>query len=133
MLTTTQANAILDSLLGSTSLLPATVYIGLLQSQPNPDGTGIVEPSGGSYARVGVTNNPTNWPAASARQKTHAFDITFPVATASWGTITHFGIFDAVSGGTVRIFDALDLARVVNNTDQFRFLAGTSPLKVSVP
>lgn len=133
MITTTQANAVLDALLGTTGLLPGTVYVGLLLAQPNPDGSGVSEPSGGSYARQAVTNNATEWPAAVGRAKTHANNIVFPAATANWGTITHFGIFDAVSGGNVRIYGALDVARIVNNTDQYRFLAGVTPLRVTVP
>jgi len=133
MLTTAQANAVLDSLLGTVGQLPATVYVGLLLALPNPDGTGIVEVTGGSYVRQGVPNNTANWPNSISREKSHANDIVFPAATATWGTITHFGIFDAPSGGTVRIYDALDLARTINNTDQFRFLAGTSPLKIRIP
>lgn len=124
MLVDSVANSVLDNLLGSTTILPATVYIGLMTAAPNPDGSGVVEPVGNAYARVAVTNNPANWPAAAARVKQHANDITFAAATGNWGTLTHVGVFDAVSGGNLRIYDLLAVARLVLNTDQFRFLAG---------
>lgn len=132
MLVDAIANAELDSLLGATTILPATVYIGLMTAAPNPNGSGVVEPVGNAYQRVGVTNNPTNWPAASARVKTHAFDITFPTATGSWGTVLYVGIFDALSGGNLRLYDALSIPRAIAATDIYRFLAGGSnALKVS--
>lgn len=127
------ANAVLDSLLGTTGILPGTVYVGLLLGPPASNGTGVTEPVGGSYARQASVNNGTNWPAASARLKTHAFDITFPVATGNWGLITHVGIFDAISAGNLKLFGALAIPRNIVTTDQFRFLAGTSPLALSLP
>ena len=131
-LVNTVANQFLDSLLGTPGLLPATVYIGLMTAEPNPDGTGVVEPSGNGYARVGVANSVAQWPAASSRQKSHASDIVFAAASGgSWGTITHVGIFDAVSGGNLKCYGALDTPRLVNDTDVFRFLSGTSPLTLT--
>jgi hypothetical protein len=50
---------------GATTWAPATWYVGLSTTTPNEDGTGFTEPVGGSYARVAVTNNTTNWPAAT--------------------------------------------------------------------
>lgn len=133
MLVDAIANATLNAYLGATTILPATVYIGLMTSSPLPDGTFVIEPVGNNYARVAVPNNPTNWPAASARTKTHAFDITFNAATGvGWGTVTHVGIFDALSGGNVRLYDALAIPRLIANTDIYRFLAGgANALKVS--
>ncbi len=134
MLVDAAANAILDRLLGDASgPIGASAYIGLLLAAPLPDGSNIVEPAGNNYARVAVVNNATQWPAAVARVKQHANDITFNAATGTWGTITHVGIFDALSGGNLRIFDALTTARLIVNTDQFRFLAGgANALKLTV-
>ena len=59
------SNALLDHVLGGGDFArPATVYIGLLTSLPS-DVSGIAEVTGGSYSRVSVANNATNWPAAS--------------------------------------------------------------------
>lgn len=126
------ANDMLDLLLGTSGVLPATVYIGLLLAAPNQDGTNVVEPVGNGYQRIAVVNNPANWPAAVARRKTHAADIVWPAATGNWGLITHVGIFDAVSGGALRVADVLTTPRQVNNTDVFRFIATTSPLAITI-
>lgn len=113
------ANEILDYLFGSGS--PATLYIGLYTSAPNPDGTGGTEVTGGSYARKAVTNNATEWPAASGAVKSNANPITFVTASANWGTVEAVGVFEASSGGTPDYFGDLDTARTINNGDSFSF------------
>jgi hypothetical protein len=119
MKSTVYANEILDYLFGSGT--PATLYIGLYTSAPNADGTGGTQVTGGSYARVAVTNNATNWPAAAAGVKQNATAITFATATADWGTIVSVGVFEASSGGTPDYFGDLDTPRTVNNGDAFSF------------
>lgn len=107
--TDTYENKHLDAAFGdnrATALFPATYYIGLFTATPNDSGGGT-ECTGGSYARVAVTNNSTNWPNAASGQKKNGTVITFPEATASWGTATHFGIFDAASGGVLGHYNAL--------------------------
>jgi hypothetical protein len=119
-------NAVLDRLFGLAALTPpGTYYVGLMTSAPNDDGTGVVEPIGGSYGRVAVTNDLTQWPAAGGGQKSNANDIVFPTASApGWGTVTHFGLFDAPAGGNLWAFGPLDAPRTVLNGDDFRFLSG---------
>jgi hypothetical protein len=118
---TTYANTILDALFGSGT--PATLYIGIYTSAPSSDGTGGTEVTGGSYARVAVTNNAGNWPAASSGSKHNANAITFATATANWGSVVSAGVFAASSGGTPYYFGDLDTARTVNNGDTFSFAA----------
>lgn len=134
MLVDAVANAVLDRLLGDTAgPIGAVAYIGLLLALPNADGTGVSEPVGNAYSRVAVANNATQWPTAVARVKQHANDITFPTATGTWGTLGWVGVFDAVSGGNLRIFDALTVPRLIVNTDTYRFLAGgVNALKLSI-
>lgn len=63
---TNYANAQIQSALygGSSLGAPATWYVGWSTTQPNQDGSNVTEPSGNGYARVAVTNNATNFPAA---------------------------------------------------------------------
>ena len=75
--------------------VPANIYVALSTADPLDDGSGIAEPSGGSYARV-VMNA---WDAAASRATENTNKITFPQATGNWGTITHWAIFDAITGG----------------------------------
>lgn len=78
----------------------ATKYAGLFTTVPADDGTGGVEVTGGSYARVGVTNNLTNFP--SANPKVNANPVTFAQASADWGLIKGMGWFDALTVGNLR-------------------------------
>lgn len=117
-------NEILDGLLGNATLMPNPVYIGLMTAEPNDDGSGVVEPSGGGYVRLSVANTLGEWPAASVGAKTNASILAFTAASAPWGVITHFGIFDAVSGGNILAFGALNASRDILTSDVFRFLIG---------
>lgn len=110
------ANAVLDAMLGTnhSSVFPNTVYISLYTTPPNTAGTGGVEVSGTGYERVAVVNDNTKWLAASGGQKSNAAAITFPEATASWGTVTHFGICTAATSGNIIYVGELSLSVTVN-------------------
>lgn len=103
-------------------------YIGLSTTTINNDGTGITEPADG-YARVQVTNNIVNWPAASGggpSTKQNANEIAFPMATGNWGQVTHFFFSDsAVSTDPEDIyaFATLDLPRTIEANDTASFAA----------
>jgi hypothetical protein len=117
----------LDAVLGKvTYTAPTTLYVALYTAAPTSAGGGT-EASGGSYARSSMTNNLTNWPAATGGGpglKANGTAITFPTATASWGTITAFGIFDAPSGGNLLYWGTLTTSRAVAIGDTPSFAIG---------
>ncbi len=97
------SNNMLDTRFGGVaSNAPATYYVALSTTEPTNTGGNVTEPVGGGYARVAVANNATNWPAASARSKSNGTPITFATPTGSWGTVTHYALYDAATGGTFR-------------------------------
>lgn len=115
---------VLDALFGGSALsLPADYEVALSTTAPADDGTNITEPVGNGYARVSVTNDLTTWNASSSGVKTNAIDISFPQATGSWGTITHFALIDQSSGDVI-FTDVLVTSKTVDNGDIFRFLSG---------
>jgi hypothetical protein len=117
-------NKINDHVLGGSDYTrPATVYFALYSSAPTESGGGT-ECSSGSYARVSVTNNSTNFPASSSGVKANGTAITFPTASANWGTVTAFGVFDASTGGNLLYFGNLSATRTVTSGDTARFAAG---------
>lgn len=79
----------------------ATFEVALYIDDPTDAGTGT-EVSAASYARAAVPSDATSWvaPATEAGVTTtsNASQIDFPDAAESWGTITHYGIHDAVTG-----------------------------------
>lgn len=118
-------NELLDHVWGDAAYTaPATLYLALSTADPTDDGSGIAEPSGGSYARLGVANNLTNWPAAAAGAKANGVEFNFVTATASWGVITHMAIFDAVTGGNMLAHGALTTSKTIDNGDTVRFPIG---------
>lgn len=117
-------NELLDHVLGNAAYsAPATVYIALYTADPSDAGGGT-EVTGGSYARKAVTNNSTNWPNASGGAKSNGTDIVFVTATASWGTVTAFGIFDASSGGNLLYWAELTIDKTIDNGDTAQFSTG---------
>jgi hypothetical protein len=118
-------NEVLDHVLGGGDYTrPATVYLALFTTAPTDAGGGV-EVSGGSYARASVTNNATNFPAAVDGEKTNGIDITFATATASWGTVVAFGIFDASVAGNLLYWGDLDSSRAIDTDDTAFFRAGS--------
>ncbi len=111
--------AILNHVLNSIPYTdPTSVFIALFTAAPSDSGGGT-EVSGGSYARVSVTAGFTVSGTATRAGNTAA--ITFPQATASWGTITHVGIFDALTVGNLLFHGALAASKIVGDTDQLEF------------
>ena len=51
--------------------------------------------------------------------------VTFPAATASWGTVTHFGVFDASSTGNLLYWGALTTSKTIGSGDTASFAVGT--------
>lgn len=110
-------NKTLDALLGGPDYArPATVYLALFTSAPTDAGGGT-EIAGGSYARAAVTNNATNFPAAAGGVKSNGTVITYAPATAAWGTVVAFGLFDALSGGNLLFWAPLTTVKPVNSGD----------------
>ena len=115
---------VLDLVGGVTFTAPATVHIALYTTAVPSDAStgttpagGAVEVTGGSYARVAVTNNATNFPAASAGSKANGTVITFPVPTAAWGVVVGFAIVDAATGGNILYKGAISPNKTINNGD----------------
>lgn len=104
---------------------PTVLAVALFTAAPSDSGGGT-EVTGGSYARVDVPPLDANWSGASATSglTDNVSAITFPTATADWGTITHVGIFDATSGGNLLFHGALAASKTVTNGDTFSFAAG---------
>ena len=110
-------NKVLDHVVGATAYTaPGTLYFALFTVAPSDTGGGT-EVTGGSYARVAMTNNTTNFPAATGGQKKNGTVITWPAATASWGTCVAVGIYDAASAGNLLFWSTLATNKTVDSGD----------------
>lgn len=115
---------ILDHLFGKGVYSPPTIYVGLSTADPLDNASGLAEPSGGSYQRV--TTAPADWNSASGGTLDNANAITFPQATGDWGTITHFALFDASSGGNMLAHGSVSPEKAINTGQTFEFLVGNA-------
>lgn len=95
-----------------TPAIPTKYYIGLSTAEPQLNGSGANEPSTDfNYARLELTDlsEPTDGVVSNNRA------INFNESTGSWGTITHFVIYDSdqVGEGNLLMFGALSTPRSV--------------------
>lgn len=118
--------ALINATLRNTSYTsPATVYVALFTTDPTDAGTGT-EVSGGSYARQSVTfAAPSNGLSASNA------DVTFPQASASWGTVGWIGIYDALTTGNLLYHTALNAAKAIDTGDIFKIASGSLTAQLS--
>jgi len=112
-------NALINAVLRNTSYTsPTTVYIGLFTSDPTDAGSGT-EVTGGSYARTSATfGAPSNGVSVTTA------DVTFPTATASWGTVGWIGIYDASTTGNLLFHTPLDVSKTIDSGDIFKISSG---------
>lgn len=92
--------------------MPTEYYIGLSTSEPNVSGSGVNEPStDAGYSRVKLTSlsEPVDGVV------TNSLAINFNESTASWGTITHFVIYDSAEAdsGNLLMYGELSTPRAV--------------------
>jgi hypothetical protein len=86
---------ILDHVLrAQTFATSSAVYIGLFTAIASGEEESWTEVTGGSYAR-----QSGSFSAPASASCANPVAITFPQATADWGIVLGFGVFDAVSSG----------------------------------
>lgn len=127
VLTTYAANKILDHALGTAAwTMPAQMYLALCTTAPTAAAAGAaVSASGTGYARQAVDFTAAAAVSGGASGATsNAATVTFPTATASWGTVTHWELYDAVTGGNRIAYGAWTIAKTISTADVFTVPAG---------
>ena len=97
---------------------------------PKIDGTGCIEPSSSAgYSRIKLEklSEPENG-VISNRES-----ISFGESSDSWGTITHFVIYDAQTGGNLLMYDALTSPRSVEEATVVTIKNGSLLLTLANP
>ncbi len=114
-------NELLDHVLANSAYTsPTNVYLALFDAGTLLEaGTLDDEISGGAYAR-----QEASFAAASGGSATTDATITFPTATAGWGTVTHIAIMDAVTAGNVLFHGAVTTSKLIETNDIFQVTAG---------
>ena len=134
-------NKLIDQIFRSTAYtFPTTLYFGLLTAAPSDTGGGT-EVSGSNYSRVAVTASTTNFAGTQSAGSTSASSgtggttsnngaINFPTPSGTWGTVTHFGIYDASSAGNLLFYGALTTSKTINTNDVVSFAAAALTVQI---
>lgn len=131
--------------------VPNYLYMGLHVGAPTEASPSTNEISAGGYSRVLLVDNvsasyqssssgmSTVFELSTNDNLTNASAIDFAEATADWGTVTHYSIWDSQTGSNASnclMIGALSSGVVVNDGDQFRIAVGqfdlTFPSKLGI-
>lgn len=99
---------------------PTTVYCALFTVSPTQAGGGAELATSGSYSRQAVTFGP-----ALTGSTANTNVLTFGPASAPWGTVTSFAIFDAASGGNMLVFNNLNASIAISTGDSAQFASSS--------
>jgi hypothetical protein len=135
--TDSEEQDILEYWFAGTALTNTPSHIALFTTNPTDDaGTGLVQVTGGAYARQAYAKNSTNWGSSTAADPStisNLVAVTFPEATASWLTVKGWGYYTHVTTGALTFFAALDTNKAVNNGDTAQFGIGDLVAKLGDP
>lgn len=112
-------NAVMDHVFGAGTFAKPGRYVALFTGAPGEAGGGT-ELANGGYARQSSAFTVSG---SAPTQATNTSAIEYPTATASWGTVTHVGVFDSLTGGNMVAFAALSVAKTIGSGDVFRIPA----------
>ncbi len=105
---------------------PSQLFVGVMTSLPNPDGTNVTEP-GGSYARQPITfTEQVSTGGYTAFQNTA--DIIFPLISQDWPQVAWIGVFD--QDGHLLFYGTLAQPRAMKAGDYFGIGQGTVVLRL---
>lgn len=96
---------------------PTAWYVALFTTDPTDADTGT-EVSGTSYAREAVTFSVTGDTASNTAA------VEFAAAGSNWGTISHIGIYDALTTGNLIAHASLTASKAIDTGDVFRIPTG---------
>ena len=121
-------NKVLDHVLTATTYTaPAARYLALFTNTSTNAAANLeagtltdeISTSGTAYIRKAVT-----FAAASSGSSATNATVTFDAATATWGTITHIAVMDAVSSGNVLFYGAVTTSKLIESGDTFQVSSG---------
>jgi hypothetical protein len=107
-----------------TATRPTSWTVGLFTAVADAEAGTVTEVSGGSYARTAVS-----FSAASSGATANSADVQFPTASASWGTITHAGVYD--NAGNLLFVGELTNSKSVGSGDTFQISTGSLTISLN--
>ncbi len=94
------------------------IYVGLFTT-PGTDISPGTEPSDSAYARQLITfDAPEQQDGKSVIKNNN--EISYSIATKSWGVVTNFGLFDSATGGNYLFHGEVKIPKNVEVDDQIK-------------
>ncbi len=110
----------LDHFTGTASTsAPSAVYLGLSTGSMGDDNSGT-ELSGNNYSRKAIT-----FASASGGSISTNAAVEFDAATGSWGTVSHWAIYDAASSGNQLFHGAFTTGKAIGSGDILKVASGS--------
>ena len=110
----------LDHFTGTASTsAPSTVYLGLATASLQDDASGT-ELTGNNYTRKAIT-----FASASSGSIASNSAVEFNSATGSWGSVSHWGIFDASSSGNLLFHGSFTASKTIASGDILKVASGS--------
>jgi hypothetical protein len=106
---------------------PTAWYVALYTAAPSDSGGGT-EVSTGGYARQSVTFDAASSPGGTTSNNN---TVSFTASGASYGTVSHIGIFDNVSGGNLLWHGSMTASKTVADGDTLEFSIGNIDLTLA--
>ena len=106
---------------------PTAWYVALYTVAPSDSGGGT-EVSGNGYAREAVTFAAATSPGGTT---SNTGAVSFTASGGDWGSITHIGIHDALSGGNLLWHGAMTASKTVADGDTLEFSIGNIDLTIA--
>lgn len=110
-----------------TATRPTNWYVALYTAAPSDSGGGT-EVSTGGYARQAVTFAAASSPGGTT---SNSGTVSFTASGADYGTVTHIGIFDAVSAGNLLWHGAMTASKTIADGDTLEFSTGNIDLTLA--
>ena len=104
-------------------------YLAFFTASPSETGGGK-EVSGGSYARKSVSFTVPATATDGTTSMKNSATIEFPTASADWGTVVGWGIFDAATGGNLYWYGSLTVTKSLTANDTILIHAGELVLTI---
>ncbi len=125
---------------GTAYTAPSTIYFALFTSSCS-DSAGGTEVATGSYARASLAASTTNWAGTQSAGSTAVSSgtggttsnngvVTFATPSAGWGTVSHLGIYDALTTGNLLVCRALTVSKTINSGDTVTFPAASFTFQI---
>jgi hypothetical protein len=106
---------------------PTAWFVALYTAAPSDSGGGTQVSTGG-YARQSVTFAAATSPGGTT---SNTNTVSFTASGANYGTVTHIGIFDALTGGNLLWHGAMTASKTVNDGDTLEFSIGNIDLTLA--